>query len=493
MNLKKLKKVLCLALSAFIVLGEAGSVTTMAAETETAQEECVEEEVTEATAELETEEVAEAETEEATEEVAETETEEATEEVAETETEEVAEEVAETEIEEATEEVAETETEEAAEELETTTATTAVTGLKQTSDSTSSVQVQWNASGLLYSVEWSSDKKTWVSAGTTSSAYSYITNLSAGKRYYVRVYVYGDKTTAATIAVYTRTKDKTSAVKQVNDDTSTTGTTVTWSKVSGANGYKVEYRPGISGASTVTKYVTTNKISLTGLKKNTYYYVYVYAYKGGKTYKAVSDYGTSQTIKLKPTKVTGVSCECFWTYSGAEIAANTIDNVNGYHYIIYKYNSSSKKYDKKVESGTTSSSTGKIFTSSKVAPGQFYVAKVRAYTTINNKNVYGSWSDGAYFTGDPKSVKIANASSTSQKVSWSGVKGATSYTVYVSTKQGSRGEKVATTSKKALTCSKYNKKALKKGKTYYYTIVVNMKVGNKTYKSTPYYQYYLQK
>ncbi len=121
MNLKKLKKVLCLALSAFMLLGEAGSVTTLAAETENAQEQAVEEteavteEATEGTEEVTTEETTEV-TEEATEEVEETETE--TEEVEETETEEATEEVEETEIEETTEEVEETEEEET-EEIET--------------------------------------------------------------------------------------------------------------------------------------------------------------------------------------------------------------------------------------------------------------------------------------------------------------------------------------------------------------------------------------
>ena len=119
MNLKKLKKVFCLALSAFMLFGEAGNVTTLAAETEIAQEQTVEktetatEETTEVTEETTTEEATEV-----TEEVEETVTEEATEEVEETETEEATEEVEETETEEATEEVEETETEEATEDEE---------------------------------------------------------------------------------------------------------------------------------------------------------------------------------------------------------------------------------------------------------------------------------------------------------------------------------------------------------------------------------------
>ncbi len=108
MNMKNLKKVLCLALSAFVLLGEAGSVTTMAEEsgkalesvtevTEEATEQGTEsvEEVTEEATEQETESVAEV-----TEKEAEQKTEAVTEEVIEQETEITAEEVAETETDE---------------------------------------------------------------------------------------------------------------------------------------------------------------------------------------------------------------------------------------------------------------------------------------------------------------------------------------------------------------------------------------------------------
>lgn len=500
MNLKKLKKVFCLALSAFMLFGEAGNVTTLAAETEIAQEQTVEE--TETAAEETTEVTEETTAEEATEvieEVEETATEEATEEVEETETEEATEEVEETETEETTEAEAsekttkkEVETEEVTEDIEVTTAAPAVTGLKQIHNSSTSVQVQWNATGARYTVEWSTDSKNWITSTTSStSTQDYIFNLTAGKKYYVRVYANADKTSAATICVYTAPNAGTTSIKQVNDDTSTTGTTVKWNKVGGANGYKVEYRPQISGSSTITKYTTTNSIKLKDLKKNTGYYIYVYAYTGGNDYKAVSGNYGYETIKLKPTKVSGVRCNTFWLYSGALIKFNQIEKANGYEYKIYKYNKDSKKCDKKVESGKTSSTS--VYTSEKVAPGQFYTVKVRAYTTINNKNVYGKWSDEIYFTGDPKNIKVSNSSASSQKISWSGVKGATNYTVYVSKEKGSRGKKVGTTSKKSITCSKYGKDKLKKGKTYYYTVVANKKVGDKTYKSTSSYQYYLKK
>ena len=499
MNIRKLKKWFCLALSVMTVVGEAGNVTTLAAETTT--DDAVETVDTDFS-EQDTEAEVEAATEEAVEDT-EAAVEEGTEEIAETETEDTVEETEDTEAitKESIKDIKDTESEDEVdtEELEVTTAssgsssdsssttTTKITGLKQTSDTTQSVKVEWNATGKLYTVEWSSDNVKWTSAGITQQTSSTINNLTAGKKYYVRVYANADTKTAATVEVYTKPSVKPASISQINDKTSTTSTTIQWDKVNGATGYKVEYKPNINSATKVTKYVTTNKIKLTDMLENTKYFVYVYAYIGNDTYKAVSKSKTSLDVKLKPTKVSGLRCDTFYTKKGACFKVDQINNVNGYHWVVYKYNGSSKKYDKKVDEGKCSSNT--ILTSDKVKVGQFYMVKVCAYTTINNKKVYGKWSNVIYMSGDPKEVTVKNASTSSQKVSWSSVKRATNYTVYVSKDKNSRGKKICTTTKTNVTCKKYGNSKLKEGTVYYYTIVANMKVGDKTYKSTPYYRY----
>ena len=130
---------------------------------------------------------------------------------------------------------------------------------------------------------------------------------------------------------------KVTGLKQINDKTSTTSTTIQWDKVNGATGYKVEYKPNINSATKVTKYVTTNKIKLTDMLENTKYFVYVYAYVGNDTYKAVSKSKTSLDVKLKPTKVSGLRCDTFYTKKGACLKVDQINNVNGYHWVVYKY------------------------------------------------------------------------------------------------------------------------------------------------------------
>jgi hypothetical protein len=67
----------------------------------------------------------------------------------------------------------------------------------------------------------------------------------------------------------------------------------------------------------------------------------------------------------------------------------------------------------------------------------------------------------------------------------------TSYTIYISKSEKSGYKKVETVSSKktSYTVSKYNKKALKKGTTYYIKIVPNAKIGKKT-RSSEVYQYW---
>ena len=76
--------------------------------------------------------------------------------------------------------------------------------------------------------------------------------------------------------------------------------------------------------------------------------------------------------------------------------------------------------------------------------------------------------------------------------SWKKVAGATSYTVYVSTKQKSGYKKVTTTKKESYKITKYGKKKLSSNKKYYVYVVANTKVGKTTYKSNADYCWYLK-
>ena len=68
-------------------------------------------------------------------------------------------------------------------------------------------------------------------------------------------------------------------------------------------------------------------------------------------------------------------------------------------------------------------------------------------------------------------------------MSWSKVKGAKDYTVYVSMKEKSGYKKFKTTKKTGIVLNKYGKSSLKNNRKYYYYVVANKKVGKRTYTS----------
>ena len=67
-------------------------------------------------------------------------------------------------------------------------------------------------------------------------------------------------------------------------------------------------------------------------------------------------------------------------------------------------------------------------------------------------------------------------------ISWSKVKGATDYSVYVSRTSGGKYKKVATTKSTTYNFRTFNGSQLTGG-TYYYYVIANKKAGGKTYKS----------
>lgn len=90
--------------------------------------------------------------------------------------------------------------------------------------------------------------------------------------------------------------------------------------------------------------------------------------------------------------------------------------------------------------------------------------------------------DGTY-VAEASDYSNIDAKTMCGKVTWSKVKGATNYTIYISTAFGGGYKKTGTTKKTSFTISKYNKKPFKMNKWYYIKVVANKKVNSKIYKS----------
>ena len=111
----------------------------------------------------------------------------------------------------------------------------------------------------------------------------------------------------------------------------------------------------------------------------------------------------------------------------------------------------------------------------------FYKVRVRAYS-LNSKNekIYGVWSSWKYVSPQPDVTKAKNNKSKKGiQINWDKIKGANRYVVYVSNKKDSGYKKFQTTTKTGTVITKCGKSKLKSGKTYYFYIAPQKKVGNK--------------
>ena len=366
-----------------------------------------------------------------------------------------------------------------------------ITGLKQIEGSSTSVEVSWSCLGgsdTRYKVEISEQPSTGyiVVDENEYSSPTWISNLEAGKTYYVRItpFVNDSKTyekiwgdTSAPVAVVTK-PDKAPATLTHTKST-TNSITVNWSAVPGADVYEVEYYT--TSTAKMQCITTGTSVTLKNLTKNASYTIRV---TGGRRYADGTTTAWSDNdlykwgIPVKPSKVSGVDVTHYWQNLSEICVENSrIGCADGYQYQLY---TAYKDKDSKIKTVTTSSAYTYIKTSA-LKKHNFYKVKVRAYA-LNSKNekMYGSWSSWKYVSPQPDVTKIKNNKSKKGiQINWDKIKGANRYVVYVSNKKDSGYKKFQTTTKTGTVIKKCGKSKLKSGKTYYFYIAPQKKVGNK--------------
>lgn len=366
-----------------------------------------------------------------------------------------------------------------------------ITGLKQIEGSSTSVEVSWSCLGgsdTRYKVEISEQPSTGyiVVDENEYSSPTWISNLEAGKTYYVRItpFVNDSKTyekiwgdTSAPVAVVTK-PDKAPATLTHTKST-TNSITVNWSAVPGADVYEVEYYT--TSTAKMQCITTGTSVTLKNLTKNASYTIRV---TGGRRYADGTTTAWSGNdlykwgIPVKPSKVSGVDVTHYWQNLSEICVENSrIGCADGYQYQLY---TAYKDKDSKIKTVTTSSAYTYIKTSA-LKKHNFYKVKVRAYA-LNSKNekMYGSWSSWKYVSPQPDVTKIKNNKSKKGiQISWDKIKGANRYVVYVSTKKDSGYKKFQTTTKTGTVIKKCGKNKLKSGKNYYFYVEPQKKVGNK--------------
>lgn len=348
--------------------------------------------------------------------------------------------------------------------------------VKQTEGTKYGFTITWDAiagSSTKYIVERQNADGTWAKETTTSVAKAYISNVSAGKTYQVRVgvrpnyssnsYSYSDPITVVTAP---------EAVENIALYNATTKSfSIKWKASAGATSYRIFQE--VNGAKVNLGTSKTNKFTVKNVKNTKKFegYVYVAPRRScstftaeGAAYSSLSGYN----VKLVPKKLTTPKTSIA-SYT-VKVSCKEVLFAEGYQFQVTNAKGKAKNINR-----TTS-----YFYLSDLTQGQFYKVRARAYMKIGNKTKFGAWSATNYIARHPKMSGTARARYIN--ATWSKVKGATSYAVYASTKRDSGYKKVGTTKGSKFTITKVGKSSVKPSKTYYFYVEADKKVGKKTYR-----------
>jgi len=358
------------------------------------------------------------------------------------------------------------------------------TGVTVSVASASSLKVSWTkATGVSGYVIWyaTSENGKYKKIDKVSGTSYTHKNLAAGTTYYYKIRSYNTISGKEQYSDYTLVKYKKLTVPTPTNvktsKSSAASIKISWNKVGDASGYVI-YR-STSKNGTYTKLTTIKSgstVSYTnkGLANNKTYYYKIRAYKtinGSNKYSGYTDIA-ARALLAKPgdLKLTNSSA------TALKISWKKVSGASGYE--IYRAASKNGSYNKvkTVTSGTAVSYTDKGLTNNKT-----YYYKVRAY-----KNVIGSKNYSSFSSAITKKVSLTKPtlsasakSSSSIKLSWKKVSGATGYEIYRSASQNGSYKKIKTVSNLTFT-----DKSLKSGKTYFYKIKAIQKTTDKTYRSS---------
>lgn len=242
---------------------------------------------------------------------------------------------------------------------------------------------------------------------------------------------------------------------------------ITWSAVPGATGYYVFRKSGSSWKNLTS--VKDTGYTDAGLSTGTSYTYTVRAYRevngkevlGGYDNKGIAGKPALDTVKLG--KASSVS------YSQVKVTWSAVPGATGYY--VFRKSGSSWKTLKTVK--TTN------YTDTGLTTNTSYTYTVRAYRTVNGKNILGGY-DNKGITGKPVlgTVKLGRVYSNDYnkvKITWASLSGATGYRVY--RKSGDSWKLLKQLGK----TNYYVDTGLTTGTSYTYTVRAYRKVGGKTY------------
>lgn len=164
------------------------------------------------------------------------------------------------------------------------------------------------------------------------------------------------------------------------------------------------------------------------------------------------------------------------TKTSIRLTWKKVKKADGYQ--VYRYNKSTKKYQKVATVKTNT------YTDKKLKTATVYQYKVRAYRKSGKKTVTGKYSNVIKAATSPQKVTAVKAKRVKSKVklTWKKVKGADGYEIYRATSKKGKYQKIKTLKKGTIVS--YTDGKAKKGKTYYYKVRAVKNAGKTSVKGT---------
>ncbi len=297
------------------------------------------------------------------------------------------------------------------------------------------LDVSWTAvtGATGYKVQWKSGAQDYDGSrqGTVGAVTSHtIPSLTAGTQYTVRVIATKTNADDGTPSAEVTGTPKAAAPAKVTGVSVAAGVgtlDVSWTAVTGATGYKVQWKSGAQNYDATNRQATVGAVTshtIPSLTAGTQYTVRVIATKTNADDGPASDDATGTPMTAAPGQVTGVSAT--QGVGSLDVSWTAVTGATGYK---VQWKSGSQNYDATNRQAVVGAVTSHTIPS--LTAGTQYT--VRVIATLSNAN---DGTPSAEVTGTPKAAAPAQVTGVSVSagvgtldVSWTAVTGATGYKV----------------------------------------------------------------